>query len=128
MKKIAKSFFKKGDLLVYFFILIVTILPFILNGISKISLSKSESLSVEINYNGTKYLYSLEENREIKYKNGLIIVEIKDKKVRVKESDCPDKLCMKRGWIDEAGQFIICMPNKLVVKIVGKEQYDSITY
>ncbi|MCR4422039.1 MAG: NusG domain II-containing protein [Spirochaetales bacterium] len=128
MKKIAKSFFRKGDLLIYFFIFFVTSLPFILTGVLKITGNIHESLSIEINYNGTHYLYSLEEDREIRFKNDRIIVEIKDKKVRVKESDCPDKLCMKRGWIDKPGQFIICMPNKLIVKVIGKEEYDSITY
>lgn len=131
MKKIVKSFFRKGDLIIYFLVILITILPFLLSELTIKSKPDNLDLNktyVEIDYNGNKYSYSLLENQEIILKNGLIIVEIKDKKVRVKQSDCPDKICVKRGWIEKPGQFIICMPNKLIVKIVGNEQYDSITY
>ncbi|HPC38020.1 MAG TPA: NusG domain II-containing protein [Exilispira sp.] len=131
MKKIAKSFFRKGDLIIYFLVILITILPFLLPELTIKSNPDNLDLNktyVEIDYNGNKYSYSLSENQTITLKNGLIIVEIKDKKVRVKQSDCPDKICVKRGWIEKPGQFIICMPNKLIVKIVGNEQYDSITY
>lgn len=131
MKKIVKSFFRKGDLIIYFLVILITILPFLLPELTIKSKPDNLDLNktyVEIDYNGNKYSYSLLENQEIILKNGLIIVEIKDKKVRVKQSDCPDKICVKRGWIEKPGQFIICMPNKLIVKIVGNEKYDTITY
>jgi hypothetical protein len=44
-------------------------------------------------------------------------VEIKDRKVRIKEAHCPNKLCIMEGWISRGA--IVCLPNKIVVKIVG---------
>ena len=46
---------------------------------------------------------------------GNMIIEIKGKKVRVKDADCPNKLCVKQGWIDSGS--IICLPNKVVIMI-----------
>ncbi|MBF0540005.1 MAG: NusG domain II-containing protein [Nitrospirae bacterium] len=44
-----------------------------------------------------------------------LLVEIKDKKVRVKDADCQNKLCVKQGWIDRGS--IICLPNRVVIII-----------
>jgi hypothetical protein len=46
---------------------------------------------------------------------GNMIIEIKGKKVRVKDADCPNKLCVKQGWIVSGS--IICLPNKVVIMI-----------
>lgn len=34
-------------------------------------------------------------------------------------ASCPDKLCVRQGAIRYAGDSIICLPNKVVVEIVG---------
>lgn len=44
-----------------------------------------------------------------------MVIEIKDNKVRVKDSDCPNKLCVKQGWIGSG--TIICLPNRVVIMI-----------
>ncbi|MFN3410674.1 MAG: NusG domain II-containing protein [Exilispira sp.] len=126
MKKTVRFYFKKNDLIIYFIIVLISIGSFFIrDSNSKIDRSK---LLVEIDYNKERYFYPLYKDNLIILKNGLIIVEINDNKVRVKDSDCQDKICMKKGWIERSGQFIICMPNKLLVKIIGEEEYDSITY
>lgn len=129
MKKIVKSYFKKSDLSIYFFIILITgfflIFP---TQLTKNHNSVGKSKIVEISFNGKKFQYSLYLNKEIILKNGNIIIEITDNRVRVKKSDCPDKLCVKKGWIKNPGEFIICMPNKLVIQIIGDDNYDSITY
>ncbi|WP_347489894.1 NusG domain II-containing protein [Desulfoscipio sp. XC116] len=60
------------------------------------------------------------------------IVEIKDGRVRIKEADCPNKLCVKAGWLTKPGQMAVCMPNRLRVVIEGvKEdvkQPDTISF
>lgn len=40
------------------------------------------------------------------------------------DANCPDKLCVHQGTISKAGQSIICLPHKLVIKIVGGEEQD----
>ena len=61
---------------------------------------------------------------------GPTIVEIRDRKVRVKEAHCPNQICVKQGWISRGA--IVCLPNKLVVIVGGspkdrKQGLDAIT-
>ena len=41
----------------------------------------------------------------------------KNKKVKIIEASCPDKIDVKFGEIDKVGQSIICMPNRLIIQI-----------
>ena len=66
---------------------------------------------------------------EIRTEYGYNKVEITKDKVRVIEADCPDKLDVSAGWISKTNQMIVCLPNRLVIKIIGNEQaVDGITY
>ena len=74
---------------------------------------------------------SLKNNREflIKSKEGELTCIIQDQKVKVVESTCPDKLCIKQGWISNQGESIICLPNRITITITGgNEGVDSTTY
>lgn len=46
-------------------------------------------------------------------------VEIKDGKARVIKSPCSKKLCIKSGFIQYADRFAACLPNRVVVRILG---------
>ncbi|MGE5574203.1 MAG: NusG domain II-containing protein [Bacteroidota bacterium] len=49
-----------------------------------------------------------------------VAVEIAgDGRARVSDSDCPDKVCVRTGWIERPGEAIVCLPNRVVVKIQG---------
>ncbi|OAA29721.1 hypothetical protein AT15_01385 [Kosmotoga arenicorallina S304] len=57
-------------------------------------------------------------------------VEVLAGKIRAKESDCPEKLCVKQGWISSPGVPIVCLPNKIVIEIISTtsgETMDAIT-
>lgn len=45
------------------------------------------------------------------------VFEILDKQIRVKSSDCPDKICVKTGFISKTREKIICMPKRLIIEI-----------
>lgn len=47
-------------------------------------------------------------------------LEYKAGAIRVLESECPGQDCVRTGWIDAAGEQIICLPNKLIVSLVGE--------
>ena len=51
---------------------------------------------------------------------GTNVIEIKDGRARVEEADCPNQDCVHQGWIDAAGQQIVCLPHKLTVDIVDE--------
>lgn len=43
--------------------------------------------------------------------------EISGGRVRMVSSDCPDKVCEKMGWIERPGQVIVCLPNRVILKV-----------
>lgn len=57
--------------------------------------------------------YDIDSHNDLVIENG---------QVYMKDADCPDKLCVKQGKINKDGQSIICLPNKVVVKIISNEQ------
>ncbi|MDI3480499.1 MAG: hypothetical protein PWQ97_154 [Tepidanaerobacteraceae bacterium] len=63
---------------------------------------------------------------------GESIVEINRDKVRMLYSPCPDKDCMHQGWISRPGQMIVCLPNRVVIKIQSEstpnDQLDGVSF
>lgn len=48
---------------------------------------------------------------------GISKVEVKDGKVRMLESPCPNKICVDTNWIEKPGEIIACIPNKIIIRI-----------
>ena len=73
--------------------------------------------------------YPLSVNRIVKFNGALgkMKIEIKDKKVRMLESNCPLHLCIKEGWISSPSVPIVCVPNKVVVYIKSSQEQDLMT-
>ncbi|MGL4425222.1 MAG: NusG domain II-containing protein [Cetobacterium sp.] len=124
MKK-QKRYFRKGDILIYS----VLIFIFSILGYKITQFKTTEASNAEIYVNNTlKYVYSLQiEDREIFVPTdiGGVNIKIKDKKIRVLTSNSPLKLNVKQGWIGQPGQVIIGVPDKLIIKIVGKADEES---
>ena len=64
--------------------------------------------------------YSLSDDGEYQLLDGDVLLVIKNGKVFIQYSDCPDKICEKTGQIHRAGERIVCLPNKLTVIIRGE--------
>ncbi len=71
----------------------------------------AESEYAIIEYNGQTENISLNKDQMISLENGMMI-EVKDRRIRVKDSDCPQKICVKHGWIRYGNDVIVCLPNK----------------
>ncbi len=72
----------------------------------------------------------LDKDQEIIILNGEMLIEIKEGRIRVRESDCPRKICVNTGWIKTPGQVIACVPNKVLVEIksAGSPFLDAVVY
>ncbi len=72
----------------------------------------------------------LDKDQEIIILNGEMLIEIKEGRIRVRESDCPRKICVNTGWIKTPGQVIVCVPNKVLVEIksAGSPFLDAVVY
>lgn len=55
-------------------------------------------------------------------------VEVRAGRVRVAESDCPRKVCVRTGWISRPGRAIVCAPNRLLVEVTGDAGLDAETW
>ena len=48
-----------------------------------------------------------------------IVLSVKKRSIAFILSDCPDKICVKTGYISQPGQMAVCLPNRTAVKIVS---------
>ncbi len=112
---------KAGDVLLIAFLLAFSLIP---SGDSKPEF-------VVVSTPSGIYQYSIDKDRVLKFKGaiGESIVEVKDGRVRMIDSACPLKLCVKQGWIEKSGEKIICVPNRVVIELrgEGEQQIDAVT-
>ncbi|MFI3214801.1 MAG: NusG domain II-containing protein [Eubacteriales bacterium] len=114
----------KGDILIIVMIIVLAIVIFVgmlpktysentlevyLDGelIHEIELSEEQTMTIDID--------SVVHNT----------IEINGIHVRIIDSTCYDHVCENTGYISKAGEVIVCMPNKLMLKIVGIENDDA---
>lgn len=50
---------------------------------------------------------------------GTTRIEVRDRRVRVVSSPCPLGICRQAGWIEGGGRMLVCLPNRVVIKIRG---------
>lgn len=112
--------FCRGDITVIVFVLLLAgVIAFLFGR----TVSPEEGNMVVIYKEGEKIEeISLYQNREILVENGYTNkIVIKDKKVAIAESDCPGADCVYSGWISQAGRSLVCLPNRVEIRIEGKE-------
>lgn len=59
---------------------------------------------------------------------GDVVLEVKDKKIRVKSENSPRNICSREGYIGDSTRTLICLPNKVIVKIIGENKIDGVVY
>ena len=116
-----RKFVSHGDIIV---ITVLALLPLYF----LISQKKKEGKYCTIKTPEKTYTVSLERDTILKVEGriGVSEVEIKKGKVRMRDSPCHRKYCMKMGWIKNEGEDIICVPNGIIIKVEG-EKIDGIT-
>ena len=74
-------------------------------------------------------LSAVSEPYEIKIEGdgGFNIISVEKDRIAVKDADCPDKLCVKQGFIDTGAYPIVCLPHKVTVSIEnGAGEVDAV--
>lgn len=54
------------------------------------------------------------------------IIRIEDGRVSIAASDCPGEDCVHSGWISDPGRSIVCLPNRVEVRITGTSDVDFV--
>ena len=52
------------------------------------------------------------------------IIKVENGNIRIVEANCPDQLCTRTGWISHMPQQIVCLPYRLVIKVVSASPSD----
>ena len=133
MKNFFKDFqCKKGDFFIFVFIvaIIVTTSVFFYR-------QPGEAKIVKIYVDGEEYgAYTFSQRYETifdvpakgGYRTGYNRIRIKDETVTVIDSSCPNKDCVYMGSIRDAGDMLICLPYKIVIRLEGGEAIDAVSY
>lgn len=116
-----KLFYKLRFLdFIFIGIVIVSSILIIRYSFNKIALADK----VVVSANGNVYEYSLEKDGiySVEGSIGITQIQIKNGRVRIIDSCCPNKTCVKQG----EGHTIICLPNLVYVNVESEEGFDAI--
>lgn len=60
---------------------------------------------------------------------GINHLVIKDGHADVTDANCPDKVCVRQKQIDKNGETIVCLPNKVIIKVESstESEIDGVT-
>lgn len=118
-----KSVFKaltKPDIV----LIVGLVLSIIISSVVVISGNEKSKIYAVCETRKEKQKFSLNCIRTIELENGMEI-EIKEGKIRVKKSDCPNQICVKQGWIENANEVIVCVPNKTLIYLESAAAEDN---
>lgn len=78
---------------------------------------------VVVNAAGTRYEYSASQNGtySVSGELGPTTFEIKDGRVRIIDSPCPNKTCISQGWHNP----LVCLPNKVMITVEGESRVKA---
>lgn len=114
---------KKGDFLAIALVLLMAlILVFILLSLT----GDTDHVSVEIYQDGAlQAVFPITYDREYivegEYTN---YISIKSGAVSVTDSSCPGSDCVHSGSISDIGRSIVCLPNKMELRLTGSGEMD----
>lgn len=123
MNKRLKNFkdeklFKPLDLLIGVIIVVLII-------VAVVFAFKPKGSFVEIYQSGEiigKYSINSDNKIIVDGDNGRNVVVISGGKVFVLEADCKSQYCVRHNPVSAVGEQIVCLPNKLVIVIVGETE------
>ena len=118
-KNILKS--RKKEIIAVLILVLIAVVSFVC--IRFFVEGKGKYVKVYVNNKLTK-TFDLNKDREyfIETKFGYNLLIIKNNKVRILDADCPNKICVDKGYISKNGESIICLPHHVVVTVESDEE------
>ena len=60
---------------------------------------------------------------------GISLIDIQNRKARIASDPSPRQYCVHQGWLQQAGEIALCLPNQVSVELTGsRKRYDSLNY
>lgn len=117
----------KSDIKLILIVLLISVIGIVVifllkNNNPKVALVYYENelvLKIDLNLDG------IHEYRVDGY-NGEIMIKTDGRRIKVEEENSPLHICSRQGWIDESYEAIVCLPNKVVIKIEDEKEIDTV--
>lgn len=60
---------------------------------------------------------------------GTSVITIEKRRARVSSDPSPRQYCVRQGWLQQAGEIALCLPNQVSIELAGDgKRYDSLNY
>lgn len=118
------KYFLPGDIIIYMGLLLI----FLLGSFAAMGRTNSGSPTAVVTQDGKSIhrvrLDAVTEPYEFRVEGSggaYNIIQVEHGRIRVVEASCPDQIDVKQGWISQSHQSIVCLPNRLVIRILKAE-------
>jgi hypothetical protein len=121
---------KRLDILITVIVLAIGAAGYLIYGYSSGGADTGQAQPMEADiYIGSELIdtLSLDTDRDLEVERGdaYNLVRVGDGVIRVAEANCPDKTCVHTGAKGRAGEMIVCLPNRLQIKIRGGDGKEN---
>ncbi|WP_232695812.1 NusG domain II-containing protein [Brevibacillus daliensis] len=119
---------KRGDLLIIGVVLVVALVllvpRFLGNNSSEKKHNDQRYALITVDNKEYKKVPLTEEEQMITVEtsHGKNVLKVHNNGIEMHEADCADQVCKSFGFITEPYQTIVCLPNRVLVEIVGGEE------
>jgi len=112
-----KHSFKPAD----FLFLALSVILIALSLIALSGNSSGETAMAVIKVKDAEYIYPLNQPRELEFMGAIekAHLVIHDGCIEFVESPCRDKICIHMGQARKEGDFLACLPNRIIVTVEG---------
>lgn len=59
---------------------------------------------------------------------GTSTLEVEPGRIRVADSPGRRKLCVRAGWLSRPGASVVCLPNRVSVRVAGRAAVDAMNH
>lgn len=109
-----RPFYKRTDIVIIAVVLFACIFSLAIRSF----IGSSAGANAEI-YKDSRLIKTVGLSKPQEFNIDGVIFKVKDGKIRFEKSDCPDELCVSRGYIGKINDIAVCIPNKMYIKITG---------
>lgn len=115
---------KKKDFILISAVLLIVSVTFSINYF--INTKKGEKIEIYVD-NKLYKTYDIDDEDEIKIESekGYNLIKIHNHGVEITEASCPDKVCIHEGFIEKPSKSIVCLPNKVHIKITSDDNHED---
>ena len=101
--------------------ILIVVIVLLLAGILYFAIFKTPGQKAVVKYQGkTVEEINLADDSYYETKVNDVLIVRENNEIYVKESNCPDKLCVRAGHLTHSGQTAVCVPNRVSVTIEGQ--------